>query len=158
MREELMNKLALFALALWAMTAMAAGALFFRGRTTTAPDGRVAILLSQSERSVVLGEMRKMLIAVQQVAQGVAERDTAKVAAAATEASAHPQGAMPLGLMAKLPIDFKQSGMAMHDSFADVARAASDKTAEPAAVAAALAQTVARCVGCHETYRIDSER
>ncbi len=151
------NKFAIAALLLWALTAVAAGVLFMRGNTAPASDGRVAILLAPAERDFVLTEMRGMLVSLQGITQALADGDLAKAATAARAASGHGGKQMPLGLMAKLPLDFKQAGMAMHASYGELAAAAERGEAVPA-VNARLAKNLDACVGCHQTYRIDPER
>ena len=149
-----MSKLAITALLLWLVTAIGAGVIFMRGVTAPSSDGRTAILLAPAERDFVLGEMRQMLISVQRMSAALAEGDNAKVAEAARAASNHEGHEPPLTLMAKLPMEFKQTGMAMHGGFAELAEAA-DKKAPVATLQGKLADQLNACVGCHESYRID---
>lgn len=152
-----MNKLALIALALWAATAAGLGLLFYEGQTAPGSDGRLAILLAPAERDYVLGEMRQMLIATRDITQGLAAGDRSRAAAAAKAASNHGGRAAPLGLMAKLPIEFKQMGMAMHGGFAELASLIEANQPIEAAYAK-LADNLSACVGCHESYRFDPAR
>jgi hypothetical protein len=155
MREEkAMSKIALTAIVLWVVTAAAAGVLFFRGSTAPSSDGRTAVLLAPTERDFVLGEMRNMLSSVQILTSALAEDDRAKASKAARAASTHDGHAPPLTLMAKLPMEFKQTGMAMHGGFGEIADAIDKGEAAPA-LYARLADQLNACVGCHETYRID---
>jgi cytochrome c556 len=151
------NKLALAAIILWLLTAAAAGVFFVRGNTAPASDGRLAILLAPAERDFVLAEMREMLSATQRVTQALAEGDRASASAAARAASSHDGKAMPLGLMAKPPLDFKTAGMAMHAGFGELAKAAEAGETVPA-LTGRLAKNIDACVGCHQTYRIDPAR
>jgi hypothetical protein len=151
------NKMAVAAIALWIVTALGASMLFVKGRTAPSSDGRTAILLSGSERDFVLAEMRKMLIAVQQITEALAMEDRAKVAAAAKKVSGHADAEPPMSLMTKLPLDFKQAGMAMHDGFGDLATAAKKEEAVPV-LSKKMSDVITTCVGCHEGYRIDPDR
>lgn len=151
------NKLAMAAIGLWVVTAVGAGTLFIKGRTAPSSDGRTAILLSGAERDFVLREMRTMLISVQQITQALSQGDHAKAADAARKSSHHDASGMPMGLMAKLPLDFKQTGMAMHAGFGDFAKAAEQREAS-SVLYGKLADEMSACVGCHESYRIDLDR
>ncbi|MGA8170443.1 MAG: hypothetical protein WB816_06380 [Methylocystis sp.] len=151
------NKIALAAIVLWLLTVAAAGVFFVRGNTAPASDGRLAILLAPGERDFVLAEMREMLVSLQRITQALATDDRAGAMAAARAASSHGDKTMPLGLMAKLPLDFKQAGMAMHASFGDLANATETGESTPA-LNARLARNIDACVGCHQTYRIDPAR
>jgi hypothetical protein len=149
-----MSKIAVTAIALWAITAVAGGILFFRGATAPSSDGRTAVLLAPAERDFVLGEMRNMLSAVQIITSALAEGDRAKAANAARAASNHDGHTPPLTLMAKLPMEFKETGMAMHAGFGELA-AAIDRGDPVPALYGRLADQLNACVGCHETYRVD---
>jgi cytochrome c556 len=151
------NKLAIAAAALWVVTALGAAVLFVRGHTAPASDGRTAILLTLAERDFVLAEMRDMLISVQQITEALASGEGAKAAAAARAAGGHANAQMPIGLMAQLPLEFKQAGMAMHAGFNEIA-AAVDQGESPSALSGKLAIQLSTCVGCHQSYRIDQDR
>lgn len=157
MSKTAMSKTALAALLLWLVTAIGAGIIFVRGVTAPSSDGRTAILLAPAERDYVLGEMRQMLIGVQQMTAALAENDAAGVAKAARAASTHEGHEPPMTLMAKLPMEFKRTGGAMHAGFGDLADAA-DKGEPAAKLQARLAGELNACVGCHEAYRIDAVR
>jgi cytochrome c556 len=57
-------------------------------------------------------------------------------------------------LMAKLPMEFKQTGMAMHAGFGELADAI-DKGDPIPSLYARLGNQLNACVGCHETFRVD---
>jgi cytochrome c556 len=125
-----------------------------KGVTTPSSDGRTAILLAPAERDFVLGEMRRMLVSVQRISAALAENNGAGVASAARAAASHEGAEPPTSLMAKLPMEFKRTGMAMHGAFGELAEAA--ERGEPVAkLQAKLADNLNACVGCHESYRID---
>jgi hypothetical protein len=54
--------------------------------------------------------MANMLISVQQITEALASGERAKAAAAARAAGGHANAQIPIGLMAKLPLEFKQAG------------------------------------------------
>lgn len=150
------NRLALAALALWAVTVTAAGVLFVRGHTMAAPDGRTAVLLQRGERDFVLEEMRLLLVAVRGINEGLARDDKALVARSARSigmAAAHD--AAPT-LLAKLPMDFKRLAMPLHKGFDDMAEAAERGEPGPALHNRLLDQ-LDRCVACHAQFRLDVE-
>jgi hypothetical protein len=151
------NKFAVAAIALWLLTAAAAAVFFVRGDTAPASDGRVAILLAPIERDFVLAEMRNMLVSLQQITQALAREDRAGVIKAARAAGSRDGKEMSFGLMASLPLDFKQAGMAMHSAFGDLANSA-ERSESVRALNAQLARNIDACVECHQIYRIDPAR
>ena len=133
------------------------GYLFLvRGQVVAQDDGRMAILLAPGERDLVLAEMRDLLEAVQGIVAASAEDDMDAVQDAARAVGMAQAGAVPAGLIAKLPLDFKRKGMAVHrafDELADLAMVAEDGRE----VLKALAATMENCVGCHAGYRLALE-
>lgn len=147
-----MSRLAIGALLLWAVTIAAGAYLFVFGYTTTAPDGRQAVLLSASERDHVLAEMRGLLQAVAQISAALAHDDVAEIAKVArTVGLAATQLESPV-LMAKLPLDFKQMGLSIHAGFDEIAAQAS-AGASAQKITGLLANQLAICAGCHANYR-----
>ena len=95
--------------------------VIFAGAVTPAPDGRSAILLNAAERDLVLTEMRAFLQAVQGIVQAVSAGDPAGAAQAARAVGSAGTAEVPISLMAKLPVGFKQLGMATHGAFDQLA-------------------------------------
>ena len=148
------NKIAWTAIALWLGTITAAGILFVRGNTAPSPDGRTAVLMSSSERDFVMVEMRSLLAAIRNIAEGIAHDDRIEVAKAARSVGmAASHDAAPV-LLAKLPLGFKQMAMPLHDGFDDLAAAADRGDAFPALTGRMIAQ-LDRCTACHDSFRID---
>jgi hypothetical protein len=150
------NRLALIALALWAVTVTAAGVLFVRGHTMTAPDGRTSVLLQRGERDFVLEEMRQLLVATRGINQGLAQDDRALIAQSARSigmAAAHD--AAPT-LLAKLPLDFKRLAMPLHQGFDELAAAAEHGEPLPA-LHNRLIEQMDRCIACHAAFRLEVE-
>ena len=146
------NKIGILALLLWGVTLIGAVTLFVRGTTTTSPDGRIAVIVTEAEKDMVLGEMRDMLQAVAEIVRALAREDHAAVAAAAKTVGAVAAQRDPPALMAKLPLEFKRSGMAMHQSFDRIEAAA--RAGKPVReITAMLGDHLTLCTGCHAGYR-----
>lgn len=143
-------------LGLWLLTAVVVVVLFVRGSTAPATDGRRAILLSPAERDLVLGEMRTLLGSVQGIVQGVHTKDLGKVASAARTSGMAAAVDLDPGLMAKLPLEFKQLGMSVHHGFDELADAV-DKGAAANDALARLEVQLVTCVACHASFRIDAD-
>ena len=148
------KRLFLVAITLWLLTVGGAALLFLQGTTTAGSDGRTAIRLATDERDFVLAEMRAMLTAIQGVTEGLAAGDAAAVARAAATGGIASEHGVPPALMGKLPLSFKEQGMAMHAGFDEIAAAAGRHEAMPA-LTDHLATQLTRCIACHQTYRFD---
>ncbi|MHA1545081.1 MAG: hypothetical protein ACTSUY_01485 [Alphaproteobacteria bacterium] len=127
-----------------------------RGNVTSSDDGRTAIVLSASERDLVLGEMRGFLESIEAITNGLAEDNMEDVAQSAHQVGMASAGQAPVGLMAKLPIEFKTLGMATHKAFDDLAREATDMGDEKVALAK-LGALMNNCTSCHATFRFVSD-
>lgn len=143
-------------LGLWLATVIVVAVLFVRGSTAPSSDGRRAILLSPAERDLVLGEMRTMLGSVQGIVQGVHANDLKKLASAARASGMAAAVDLDPGLMAKLPLEFKQLGMSVHHGFDDLADAV-DKGASASDALARLEVQLVTCVACHASFRVDAD-
>jgi len=143
------KKLEIIAILLWVASAAFVGFKFVKGNTESAVDGREAIVLSSAERTLVLGEMRGMLMAVQEIIAGVNAGDMDAVKESAHRVGMAEAGNAPPGLILKLPMDFKELGFATHEGFDSIALAAE---MGPEAVLETLEDHMAKCIGCHESY------
>lgn len=123
------------------------------GSTAQVADQRTAILLNDSERELVLGEMRTFLSATQRIAAGISAEDMQAVAAAARSVGQAAAQAVPGSLMGKLPIEFKKLGMATHSSFDQIAMDAAD-LGDPAHSLGQLSVLLNNCVACHAIFQI----
>ena len=148
------NRLGLVALALWLATAGVVAALFVHGRTTQAPDGRTAVLMSAAEREFVFTEMRALLAAVRDITAALAEGDAAKAGRAAKAMGMGEAHDKAPALLAKLPLDFKRQALALHGGFDEMAAAAA-LGETPEQINRRLIAQLDRCVACHSGYRID---
>ena len=123
------------------------------GRTGTTVDGRVTILLEPSERAVVLNEMRHFLAGIQQILEAAERNDAAaiiKIARPLGMAAAH---AVPAGLPAKLPLEFKTLGHSVHGDFDRIAMDA-EAMQDVRLSLRQLGEAMKKCVACHATYQI----
>jgi hypothetical protein len=149
------RSIAFIAIGLWVVTVLAGVYLFVAGQTRPAQDGRTAILLAPGERDMILSEMRDLLTGVQGVVAGLASGDSSEVAAAARRVGSDAAADVAPGLMTKLPLEFKQLGMSVHQGFDDLAEAAEqgEDTRQTLERANSLLQ---RCVACHATYQLST--
>ena len=81
-----------------------------QGSAVESTDGRTTILLNDSERNLVLMEMRAFLTSVQQINQGLSESNMELVAEHARKSGKAAQTGMPGTLVGKLPLQFKKLG------------------------------------------------
>ncbi len=145
--------LAWIAVGLWALTVLAGVLYFVRGQTLPSADGRRAIVLPPASRDRVLSEMRGMLASVEGVLTGLAEKDMKGVAQAARASGLAVAVDMSPQLMAALPLEFKQLGMAVHKSFDELA-AAAETGAPTSEILSRLGAQLSSCVACHASYRL----
>ena len=141
--------LSILAIILWAASASFIGYKFVAGNTVATADGRDAIVLKPAERALVLGEMRGMLVAVQEIITAVNEGDMEAVKATTHRVGMAEAEGVPVELMLKLPMPFKKLGHATHAGFDEIGLAA-EMGGE--AVLESLSENMAKCIACHETY------
>ena len=150
------NRLALLAVVLWVATVAVFAWFFVRGTTTAGTDGRTAVLLAPAERALVLGEMRGLLSASQQVVQGIQQGDMKLVAKAARSAGMGAAVDLNPALMAKLPVTFKSLGMNVHHDM-DALALAAESGRKPDELLGMLSTTMSKCVGCHAAWQLKAE-
>ncbi len=140
------------------MLAAAVGAMGYvfiiKGETIQASDGRLAIVLPEGERDLVLGEMRAFLGAVQGIISAVNRDDFAQAAAEARKVGRAAQQEVPVSLMKRLPLEFKKLGLGTHKAFDQLALDADD-LGDKAHTLEQLATLMQNCIACHAAYRID---
>ena len=125
-----------------------------QGSTTENSDDRITLLLDDSERNLVLAEMRAFLASIQQINQGLSENNMELVALSARKSGNAAQGNMPGSLVGKLPIDFKKLGRDTHARFDQLAMDAEDLE-DSSHTMGQLSRLMENCVSCHAMYRID---
>lgn len=148
--------LSLVAIGLWVATIVVAAVFFVRGQTHMAADGRQAIDMTEDEKNLVLTEMRGMLASVQGVTAGIANKDMKRVAQAARQSGSAVAAQVPATLMAKLPLQFKQMGMAAHQGFDEIVVGAESGEPEDMLLSR-LGERLNNCVACHATFRLQAE-
>ncbi len=126
----------------------------FEGSTSESTDGRKEILLNDNERNLVLTEMRAFLASVQQINQGLAENNMARVEEYARKSGKAATGGMPGTLMGKLPLAFKKLGFDTHAKFDQLAMDAND-LGDRDHTLQQLSTLMENCVACHAAYRIN---
>lgn len=146
--------LSIVAILLWVVSAAGLGILFIKGQTSVDPDGRIAIELDPSERDLLLVEMRNFLISVNGIVAGLAEDEVniEMVAAAARKSGKAVATSVPPALMAKLPMDFKQQGFAVHGAFDELAVAV-EQGEDREMLLMRLNDQLTRCSACHAGYK-----
>jgi len=120
-----------------------------------AQDPRTAIVLTESERDLVLTEMRGFLSAVQSMNSALAADDMETVASSAKAMGQAAAQGVPVSLMTKLPLQFKELGLATHKGFDQIAMDARD-LGDAKQSLQQLGQLMNNCVACHATYQLRS--
>lgn len=140
------------------IAALAFGAykVVFAGSVQEADDGRTSILVSASEREFLLLEMRTFLESVQAIVVAISEDDMVTVEELALKVGTAEIEMVPAPLFAKLPLEFKNLGVATHGLFDGVAMEAADMGDEKE-VTRLLGELLLNCTGCHAGYRLDIE-
>ena len=129
--------------------------LFRQERGTLSDDGRTGIAMSESERQLVLAEMRQFLATVSTVAGAIEEENVSLLAEAARRSGMAAGGGMPAALGGRLPIEFKRLGRDTHSRFDQMALDA-EQMGDMRLSLQQLARLLDNCVICHAAYRIDS--
>ena len=151
------------------------------GSTLAGADGRTTVVLAPGERALMLREMRGFVAGLQRLADALARDDVQGVAAAARAMGTGGAHDLPVAMLGKLPLPFKQLAFATHQGYdaiardADAARPpeqaavvaeASRAEQAPGAAGAArpsrqtlrqLATVLQNCVACHDRYRLSDE-
>ncbi|MEY3219262.1 MAG: hypothetical protein RIT27_619 [Pseudomonadota bacterium] len=116
-------------------------------------DKREVLPLSDVERNLVLSEMRQFVGALQSINQALANGDRDTAAQKATEVGMAAAGTVPKELMQKLPVQFRQFGMATHRSFDEFA-ANIKEFDDPRASFGQMANLMSNCLACHALFQI----
>lgn len=138
------------------MTLIASGLAYkfiIKGETEVAPDGRISLLLKESERDFFLNEMRNFLIAVQQITEGIEKDDMTQLADAAKKVGSADLEHVPAGLMAKLPLAVKTMGLSTHKAFTQMAMDA-EQLGDKEHALSQLNQILPTCTACHALYKV----
>lgn len=145
------------AIALWVLTLVTLGYLFYFGNTTRSLDNRVAIHLTLAERQLVLTEMRALLSGVNGMLLGLGSKDY--------EGAAKAAETVGMGLVAslenqektillKLPVEFKKLGFGTHEKFDEISVKIRRKD-EIHSLLKEMNELTKNCIACHATYKIE---
>jgi len=116
-------------------------------------DARVVLSLTPEERTIVLDEMHQFLDAVQKMTEALARQDMPAAAKASRAVGQHMGHAVPPTLRAKLPMEFRQIGNAVHRDFDQMALDA-EALGDVSYSLTQLSATLQKCVSCHAKYQI----
>lgn len=141
-----------FAVGLWGVSLVIGAVMFIHGYTEPASDGRIAIILNQRETAFIMSEMRGLMTVLQGIVHGLAINDREAIQEAARAGGAERIAGVPATLMVKLPVTFKEQGLAVHAAFDDIATTAAQGS-DRDALLWRLNEQLNRCIACHDTFR-----
>jgi hypothetical protein len=134
------------------------GAVLFKfmiqGSTIKSSDNRLSLQINESERNLVLSEMRQFLEAVQQITTAISNEDMNAIVTSARSVGMGAQQGVPTSLMGKLPLEFKKLGFDTHTKFDSLALDA-EQLGDPQHTLEQLSELMKNCVACHAVYRIN---
>lgn len=119
-------------------------------------DKRRVLPLAEHQRNHVLTEMRALLSGTRNILEALSRED---MAAVATHARSLGMGMVHKGedhLLAVLPKEFMQLGMATHKDFDKIA-ADAESLKDPKHTLRQLSESMKKCSACHESYQIRVE-
>lgn len=120
-------------------------------------DGRTPVVLTETERDYVLGEMRGLVEGIIAINEAALEDDLDAIAVAAkTMGMSGNPSAETTSVMGKLPIGFKTMGVGLHKEF-DRMAAMARSGASARELQQALNENMHKCVACHAAYKIETE-
>ncbi len=141
-------------LVLWLVTVLIVGIYVIRGGAVQQVSGaRNAIILSQDDRALVLEAMRAMLVATQQIIDGVARDDRQQIITAAKAGGMGSAIDLDPNFLSKLPLEFKALGFSMHSDMDAISKAAEKQVPLPE-ISGMLAATLTKCVACHGAWEL----
>ena len=122
-------------------------------------DRRIPVMLRPSERTRVLGDMRQYLSGLQEMFSALAQDDMAKVAATARALGSINIYQAHLMFPTQSAVRFRELSALVHEDFESIAEDAEKFKDSQGAINArdilgSLAQTMKKCVACHESYRL----
>lgn len=118
-----------------------------------AKDSRLALPLTADERAIILEEMRAFLSGVQGMTGALAKKDMQASADYARGMGQKMVHEVPPALRAKLPMEFKQLGFAVHSEFDQMA-ADAEGLKDASHTLGQLSAALQKCVACHGAYQI----
>lgn len=118
-----------------------------------AADDRMALVLTDAERHLVLDEMRNFLAVLQTISEALPDEDMKSVAAVARTMGSGAANEIPSETVAKLPDTFKQLAGAVHTSFDTIALDA-ESLGDPKHTMGQVGEMLGKCNACHGIYQI----
>lgn len=144
-------------LAIIALLALVIAAMAWKfivaGSTLPATDGRVIVVLDPGERALLLREMRGFVAGLQQLSDALARGDMQTVGQASRAMGTAAAHDVPVAMLTRLPLGFKQLAFGVHGGF-DAIAAEADRGETPAAALRRLSGILGNCVACHATYQV----
>ncbi len=126
----------------------------FKGKVAaTGDDGRVAVQLTEVNADFALDEMREFLVSIQQINEGILNKNIEQIEKAAKKSGGLVIDHAPKGMMASLPIGFKKLGFATHDLFDEIADSI-HVNKNFSQTHSQLGKLLNNCVACHKAYKI----
>jgi len=120
-------------------------------------DPRTPIELTESERNLVLEEMRTFLDTVRSITVSLSEEDMNKIAKSAKKVGMVASGGVPPELTAKLPLQFKMLAMKVHKGFDQIALDATEMSDKQQTLEQ-LGALMGDCVACHAIYKLPTPK
>ncbi len=122
--------------------------------TPASRDAREPVTLTASERTRLLEGMRAYLLAIQEIVVAASVYKLDRVHDAARRAGATMLAEVDPATALKLPLAFTALSLETHQKF-DALAASTATHPSRSQVLVALGDIIARCNGCHESYRLD---
>lgn len=119
----------------------------------TAPDPRISLGFTATEKAAFLGEMRQMLVSIQGVLRGIGNGDRELIVRSARYSGNRMARETPIGIKQKTPLAFKELGGPTHMMFEELAVRAADDDLE--SLTAFTAELMQQCVACHAMFKAD---
>lgn len=149
------KKIALGSISLWLITIGIGGYFFVKGTAKTGDDGRFSVALKRDERNLILAEMRQLLSGVQTILEAITANDLKIVERTASSLGMKAAADVNPVLLAKLPLEFKSTGMGVHGRFDEMALKVHSGQMNKDQVLQEVSDILLTCVGCHQAYRLD---
>ena len=126
----------------------------FKGKVAAiTDDSRVVVELTEGNADFALDEMREFLESVQQINEGILNKNAEQIEKAAKKSGGLVIDHAPKGMLASLPIGFKELGFATHDLFDEIADSIQvNKNVKQ--THSQLGKLLNNCVACHKLYKI----
>lgn len=135
-----------------AAAALLAAPAILQHAAATGTDERQVIVLTPTERDVMLAGMRTYLETIQGITAALAENQPDRVAAIAAKSGAKLLQTVSPATAPKLPLGFMSMSFDTHDKF-DKLSAKAARTASRGEVLGDLRDILGNCTSCHMSYR-----